>query len=739
MSIKIKRRVAIFGIIALLLAVLCVGVACDSNEFERDILPENNSTGVEEENKVLEDELENLAMHLDMSLGLFRVLKENNSIQYYTAVFIDNQGGFVVPKEAIENSISAELKTQNRIYENNKIHVIKNNEQSNFAVLSVDDIVTEGLLTTKEISNKVYAVGYNKTSNNFEKKVIEVYNFDKVIISAESSDFLYGCALIDSSSKKLYGVYSPVEGVAASAEILMAEPIEDQLSGTNIYWSLAEYNRSKYPCNVSIYDGESLVYSFSSGVVFGTAVGDILAQTRHVLNNPGHALVGFYDDDNNHYTDVSDDIRDDVNLHTMWVEIDVLEENVRGTVNFDESKTHYFDTGISVVATNAPGYVFAGWYNGIYLLDSALSAKLPVPQYNATFNAKWVQFSYETNNDAAGNVEATSSYNSIGDSVVLRAIETDETYTWLGWYKGGEKVSDSYIYTMTIGEEDALYTATWESYTLNLSADVIGNSITVNFDINDEQVSATMPSSQTIYTGESIYYVKPTDIVGRYLFAGWYSTADCTGEPFDFTAELNSDVTLYAKWCAYNVDTSSNTYYSRQVGETGNIYGYSKNSSSGNYIAFVPLVSQSITIYSSGSWDTYGYLYSSNMSLLSYNDDGGINNNFSITYSVKAGQLYYIKACGYSSSGTMGLTITGTATPADGGNVVGFSGPYSGRIKAGTVFNFRTHATSGAGAYVFNGWYVNGILQDADYDEFEFVMPYQDANIEVKYRTMSIY
>ena len=56
------------------------------------------------------------------------------------------------------------------------------------------------------------------------------------------------------------------------------------------------------------------------------------------------------------------------------------------------------------------------------------------------------------------------------------------------------------------------------------------------------------------------------------------------------------------------------------------------------------------TIYTSGFLDTVGYLYNSNGTLITSNDDGGGNMNFSITRSLTYGATYYLKVKAYGSN-----------------------------------------------------------------------------------------
>lgn len=76
------------------------------------------------------------------------------------------------------------------------------------------------------------------------------------------------------------------------------------------------------------------------------------------------------------------------------------------------------------------------------------------------------------------------------------------------------------------------------------------------------------------------------------------------------------------------------------------------------YYSFTPAETATYTIYSMGSLDTRGYLYSNiaNEPLAS-DDDSGENSNFSIEYDLEAGQTYYIKANLRSTLDTGNFTI----------------------------------------------------------------------------------
>lgn len=62
----------------------------------------------------------------------------------------------------------------------------------------------------------------------------------------------------------------------------------------------------------------------------------------------------------------------------------------------------------------------------------------------------------------------------------------------------------------------------------------------------DTQGHGTSPAAQTVWNGKTL--TPPADPAAQgYEFAGWYSDAACT-EAFDFSAGLDDDVTVYARW-----------------------------------------------------------------------------------------------------------------------------------------------------------------------------------------------
>ena len=271
-----------------------------------------------------------------------------------------------------------------------------------------------------------------------------------------------------------------------------------------------------------------------------------------------------------------------------------------------------------------------------------------------TFRAVWQIINYEiTYLGTQGAINANPvTYNVLTDTINLSAPEL-AGHAFLGWYDaetGGALVGS--IPKGTTG--DIILYARFEaaSYTIFVNGEE-KNAYVVSFNGNG---TAVLIEDQEVTALQGLVY---PDIPERdgYLFAGWFVDEECIGTPYDFTSEVRKDMTLYAKWIQAEgaVITVGGNLPVLISGQTIRCYD------------FVPLVSGKITVYTSGSVDTYGALYSGS-SLLSSNDDGA-DTNFSFTYNVTAGTKYQIRVRGFSvnTSGSSTLYVTGTALPADGG------------------------------------------------------------------------
>lgn len=223
-------------------------------------------------------------------------------------------------------------------------------------------------------------------------------------------------------------------------------------------------------------------------------------------------------------------------------------------------------------------------------------------------------------------------------------------YVFYGWYEdaefSGDPISTPYFTTNRTGT--TLY-AKW---------------------ITEEEFNGLSDYSFYFYSqGSSITTVTdkflqefPTEpIRNGYTFAGWYDNSNFDGSPVSLPYHAQNNTTLYAKWVRDNVldGTSFDTAYVAVVGQPYDVITTTENPRV--YFRFVPTASGSYSITASNnSGDNYGHLYDSSKTELTNNDDGANNNNnFKITWSLDAGQTYYIVARMYSNgTGTFKITIT---------------------------------------------------------------------------------
>ena len=438
-----------------------------------------------------------------------------------------------------------------------------------------------------------------------------------------------------------------------------------------------------------------------SGVEGATAVGG--ETTITATTNAGYTWLGWYDGD----TKVSEGTSmtytftmpaENKTYTAKWMLCPVtLEKNIpeAGTVSGVEGATAVGGETTITATTNA-GYTWLGWYDGDALVCEDTTYTFTMSAESKTYTAKWACYtvSTETNLDGAGTYTIkTDEKVVVGETVELNAT-TNAGYTWLGWYDGDVKLCDDTTYTFTMPAESKAYTAKWAEYYVTTeknmdyagSCGIVGDNCSITFDLNGG--SGIVPATQN--SGIATY---PTTIPTRdgYVFAGWYDNQSCTGSPYDFTQDVTADITLYAKWISYS-GTGVLTLNSSQ-----SISVVSKSSSTA-YYAFVPLTDGQVTIYTTGSLDTYGYLYDSSKSQLASNDDVN-GTNFRITYNVTAGTLYYVRPCGYSSSGTTTIYLQGDL-PEAGGTIA--NSPSAKMIAAGETVTVTANTNPG---YTWLGWY----------------------------------
>ena len=453
----------------------------------------------------------------------------------------------------------------------------------------------------------------------------------------------------------------------------------------------------------------------------------------------GYTFIGWYNGDEKLADTLTYQFAmpaENVTYTAKWIKVDVESEDTnKGTVS-QLTGTYLPGDEVSITATTKAGYTFIGWYNGDEKLADTLTYQFAMPAENVTYTAKWIKVDVESEDTNKGTVSQLTGTYLPGDEVSITAT-TKAGYTFIGWYNGDEKLADTLTYQFAMPAENVTYTAKWTFYTVTVSTteggtythniynvDETSTQYRVSFDLNG--TTDTAPETQIVSDTVGLQYPAIPSRSG-YVFAGWYDNSDCTGDAYDFAAEITGDVVLYAKWIAYS--GSGILPYNSGL----SVSVVSKSSSTKHYYAFVPLVSGSITIYSTGNLDTYAYLYNANKVQLTTDDDDGDGNNFSITYNVTAGTLYYLRPCGYSSSGTTTIYLE-CDMPESGGLVnKNLNGAFP-NVTTGDCIELT--ATTEAG-YTFIGWY-NGEEKVAGTLTYEFTMPAENVAYTAKWIKVTV-
>ena len=180
-----------------------------------------------------------------------------------------------------------------------------------------------------------------------------------------------------------------------------------------------------------------------------------------------------------------------------------------------------------------------------------------------------------------------------------------------------------------------------------------GEEYTYNFVTNGGEEIESVTADRT--------FALPTPAREGWYFDGWYDNAELYGNPVSSPYYSKTAHTLYAKWMTeeeYLASLDGSSFEKAYIITSGESLP-AVIDTAGEYVYFVFTATESktYTFQSNGSYDTYGYLYNSSQSQITYNDDG-VGSNFKITHSMSAGETVYLKVKLYSSSSTGTFTVT---------------------------------------------------------------------------------
>ncbi len=198
-------------------------------------------------------------------------------------------------------------------------------------------------------------------------------------------------------------------------------------------------------------------------------------QTIRAETSLGYTFLGWYRGD----VKVSETVRftfkvkGDVTYTAKWKECPIalaVNDNEAGTVDGVGKTVAGRQT--TITANTNKGYTFVGWYNGTTLLSNKESYSFVITEemQDVTYTAKWTSYTLTTESDfgIAGEYSTYTNQKITAGERMSLTVKPNVNYTFLGWYNGEEKLTDSATYTFDMPQENITYTAKWEDGWKNL-------------------------------------------------------------------------------------------------------------------------------------------------------------------------------------------------------------------------------------------------------------------------------
>ena len=405
-----------------------------------------------------------------------------------------------------------------------------------------------------------------------------------------------------------------------------------------------------------------------------------------------------------------------------------------------------YDDDFTLPVLERFGYTFEGWYLSDTQVTDETGKSLSVWNFteDTALTAKWKPKKYTLtiiNEDpAAGRSSAGGLYDYNLNSSVF--VEPNDGYTFLGWFdEDGELLSQDLRFYFTMGTDRTLIVK-WGRYTLTIDSEEGGKVsplYTVSFDLNGGK--GTTPDEQTVSAFQPLNYPKTKAPTREgHMFRGWFASATATDEsvPYDFSAPIEGDLTLYAGWYAYpKTDGRSIMTVNDTLNTTVGLYGSSPDSH--RFVFFCAYTTGEYTLtYTSSKADFREDAVS--MRLFNKMTNGRLffetfrdTETHTEKFALDAGTVYCLEVWRETYSvetHNIALTLTSKDTAfQDGGTAV----PMQAQVltRAGTKITFAAQEEAG---YAFDGWYdETGALVSTELI-LDIIMPYESKIYTAKWR-----
>ena len=284
------------------------------------------------------------------------------------------------------------------------------------------------------------------------------------------------------------------------------------------------------------------VYTITFDVDGGSAVAAIeykitdpeLSLAEVISEKAGHTFLGWYNGDVK-VEAIASGSHENLTLVAKW-DADtyaVKYEGVEAALH-ENAATYDFGVGLTFTEATKTGYEFLGWFDAAEG-GNKVTAISTTQTGDVTVYAQWSIITYTVTFVTDGSAVAAKTYKITDETISLADDKSEKTgYSFLGWYKGEEKVTE-------------IKTGSHENYILE--AKWLANVYSVEY-VLDGGVNASANVASYTY-GVGLVLAEATK--AGYEFVAWYDNAEFTGTAVAaISATQTGAVKLYAKFVIIN-------------------------------------------------------------------------------------------------------------------------------------------------------------------------------------------
>ena len=334
---------------------------------------------------------------------------------------------------------------------------------------------------------------------------------------------------------------------------------------------------------------------------------------------------------------------------------------------------------VTITAITNSGYTWVGWYNGKTKLTDELSYTFLMPAENVNYVAKWIAcpVTLEKNINEAGSISGLPETTKVGEEITITA-ETNNGYTWIGWYDGDTRLTSELSYTFTVPSRNVTYTAKWITFP-------------VSFEKSIDEAGSISGLPETTKVGDKITINASTN--AGYTWVGWYNgnTKVCDDLSFTFSVPAES-VNYVAKWITCPVTLG------KSMDEAGSISGLPETTKVGDNVT--------VTATTNNGYTWVGW----------YNGDTKICDKLSYTFAISTEDVTYT-AKWIKITLTQDSSLAGTISSLNESYIVGDEVTITASTNEG---------------YTWDGWY-KGTVKLTNDISYTFNMPSENTTYTAKW------